>query len=90
MLSFEKENFDENLDDIMKSVNDLLKKTGKGFESTEEEKEENNKKEDNKNENKTSPKTGDKINVAITIFIISSIGLVTVSFLDYMKKRNIE
>ncbi len=48
MLSFEKENFDENLDDIMKSVNDLLKKTGKDFESTEEEKEENNKKEENK------------------------------------------
>lgn len=50
MLSFEKENFDENLDDIMKSVNDLLKKTGKGFESTEEEteEEENNKKEGNK------------------------------------------
>lgn len=49
MLSFEKENFDENLDDIMKSVNDLLKKTGKGFELTgEETEEENNKKEENK------------------------------------------
>lgn len=44
MLSFEKENFDENLDDIMKSVNDILKKTGKGFESIEEDTEEENNK----------------------------------------------
>lgn len=55
---------------------------------------ENESKKDNNNskanENKLSPKTGDKINVAITVFVISCIGLVIVSFLDYREKRNIE
>ena len=33
MLSFEKEKFEENLDDIMKSINGILEKTGDGFET---------------------------------------------------------
>ena len=47
---------------------------------------------DNKteNENKMNPKTEDKINVAITIFVLSSIGMIIVAFLDYREKRNIE
>ena len=53
---------------------------------------ENESKKDNnkENENKMNPKTGDKISVAITIFVLSSIGLIIVSFLDYREKRNIE
>ena len=40
MLSFEKEKFEENLDDIMESIEDIL--NGEGFE-TKENDEENNK-----------------------------------------------
>ena len=40
MLSFEKEKFEENLDDIMDSINDILGKTGEGFETEEEEEDE--------------------------------------------------
>ena len=40
MLSFEKEKFEENLEDIMDSINDILNKTGEGYE-TEEEKKDN-------------------------------------------------
>ena len=60
-------------------------------ENTENNNAENNN-TDNKteNENKMNPKTGDKINVAITIFVLSSIGMIIVSFLDYREKRNIE
>ena len=36
MLTYNKDDFDGTLDDIMKSVNDILKKTGKGYETTEE------------------------------------------------------
>ncbi len=44
----------------------------------------------NKNNNEISPQTGDKINVSITIFIISAIGLVIVLFLSYRERKNIE
>ena len=44
----------------------------------------------NANTNKTNPQTEDKINMAITIFIISAIGLVAVMLLDYKENRNIE
>lgn len=62
---------------------------------TENNSKDNNNKNENTEENiknnvnKGSPKTGDNINVAITIFVISSLGLIIVSFLDYMEKRNI-
>lgn len=49
-----------------------------------------NTKDNNSGKNKTNPQTGDKINVAITIFVISSMGLVIVMLLDYKEKRNIE
>ena len=35
MLAFEKEKFEENLEDIMDSINDILSKTGEGFETDE-------------------------------------------------------
>ena len=47
MLTFEKEKFEENLDDIMDSINEILNKTGEGFETTEMEENEEGKK-DNK------------------------------------------
>lgn len=47
-------------------------------------------KENNDNQNKSNPQTGDKINVSITIFLISSMGLLVVMLLDYKEKRNIE
>ena len=50
----------------------------------------NNTNQNNTNTNKTNPQTEDKINMAITIFIISAIGLVAVMLLDYKEKRNIE
>lgn len=40
MLSFQKDDFEENLDDILKSVNDILNNTGEGFETTEDDKNE--------------------------------------------------
>ena len=36
MLAYNKDDFDGTLDYIMKSVNDILNKTGKGYETTEE------------------------------------------------------
>ena len=44
MLTYNKDDFDETLDDIMKSVNDILNKTGNGYETVED----NGEKEDNK------------------------------------------
>ena len=44
MLTYNKDDFDGTLDDIMKSVNDILSKTGKGYETVEEDEE----KKDNK------------------------------------------
>lgn len=43
MLEVKRDDFDENLDDIMNSINGILNKTGKGYETKEEdeEKEEN-------------------------------------------------
>ena len=38
-----RDDFDENLDDIMNSINGILNKTGKGFETTEEDEKEKNK-----------------------------------------------
>ena len=40
MLTYNKDDFDESLDDIMKSVNDILNKTGKGYETVEEDEKE--------------------------------------------------
>lgn len=42
MLTYNKDDFDGTLDDIMKSVNDILNKTGKGYETIDEEKEPEN------------------------------------------------
>ena len=36
MLSFEKEKFEENLEDIMDSVNEILNKTGEGYITSED------------------------------------------------------
>lgn len=43
MLEVKRDDFDENLDDIMNSINGILNKKGKGYETKEddEEKEEN-------------------------------------------------
>lgn len=38
MLTYNKDDFDGTLDDIMKSVNDILNKTGKGYETVEDNK----------------------------------------------------
>ena len=38
MLTYNKDDFDGTLDDIMKSVNDILNKTGEGYETVEEDK----------------------------------------------------
>ena len=43
MLTYNKDDFDESLDDIMKSVNDILNKTGKGYETVEDRKEDKKK-----------------------------------------------
>lgn len=42
MLEVRRDDFDESLEDIMDSINGILKKTGEGFETSEEE---NNKEE---------------------------------------------
>ena len=47
ILEVKRDDFDENLDDIMNSINGILKKTGKGYE-TEEVEEKEDKKEDKK------------------------------------------
>ena len=44
MIDYQKDDFDGSLDDIMKSINEILNSTGKGFETTEDEKEEESKK----------------------------------------------
>lgn len=36
MLTYNKDDFDGTLDDIMKSVNDILNKTGNGYETIED------------------------------------------------------
>ena len=36
MLTYSKDDFDESLEDIMQSVNEILNKTGKGYETKEE------------------------------------------------------
>ncbi len=43
MLTYNKDDFDESLEDIMKSVNEILNKTGKGYETAEDSKEKKNK-----------------------------------------------
>ena len=40
MLEVKRDDFDESLEDIMDSINGILKKTGKGYETEEEDKEE--------------------------------------------------
>jgi len=45
MLTYNKDDFDGTLDDIMKSVNEILNKTGKGYETAKDEEKENDKKE---------------------------------------------
>ncbi len=37
MLEVKRDDFDESLEDIMNSINGILKKTGDGFETTEDE-----------------------------------------------------
>lgn len=37
MLEVKRDDFDESLEDIMNSINGILSKTGKGFETIEEE-----------------------------------------------------
>ena len=49
MLTYSKDDFDESLEDIMQSVNEILNKTGKGYETKEVSKE--NKNENNNNIN---------------------------------------
>ena len=39
MLEVKRDDFDESLEDIMDSINGILNKTGKGFETTEDEEE---------------------------------------------------
>ena len=36
MLEVKRDDFDESLEDIMTSINGILKKTGKGYETTED------------------------------------------------------
>lgn len=45
MLTYNKDDFDGTLDDIMKSVNEILNKTGKGYETVEDKEKDNNKEE---------------------------------------------
>lgn len=40
MINYQKDDFDGTLEDIMESVNNILKKTGKGYEIEEKKKEE--------------------------------------------------
>lgn len=40
MLTYSKDDFDESLEDIMQSVNEILNKTGKGYETVEEDEKE--------------------------------------------------
>lgn len=40
MIDYKKDDFDGTLDDIMESINEILNKTGEGFETTEEEEKE--------------------------------------------------
>lgn len=50
MLEVKKDDFDESLEDIMESINGILNKTGKGFETAE------NKTEDERREKKIEGK----------------------------------
>lgn len=43
MLEVKRDDFDENLDDIMNSINGILNKTGKGFETKDDENDEEEK-----------------------------------------------
>lgn len=43
-----------------------------------------------KKNNNINPQTGDKINVAITIFLISAIGLIIVMFIEHKERKNID
>ena len=43
MLTYNKDDFDGTLDDILESVNKILNKTGEGFETEEDEEEKNSK-----------------------------------------------
>ena len=44
MLEVKRDDFDESLEDIMDSINGILKKTGKGYETEEEEEKDESKK----------------------------------------------
>ena len=48
MLEVKRDDFDENLEDIMNSINGILNKTGKGYETKEDEKENDDEKRINK------------------------------------------
>ena len=41
MLEVKRDDFDQSLEDIMNSINGILNKTGKGYETKEEEEEDN-------------------------------------------------
>lgn len=43
MLEVKRDDFDESIEDIMNSINGILKKTGKGFETEEDNETEENK-----------------------------------------------
>ncbi len=43
MINYQKDDFDGNLDDIMQSINEILNKTGDGFETKEDEEEDEGK-----------------------------------------------
>ena len=45
MLEVKRDDFDESLEDIMESINGILKKTGEGFETIEDKNKKNDQKE---------------------------------------------
>ena len=51
---------------------------------------ENVNEKDYNEDDKANSETGDRIDVAITIFIISAIGLITIIILNYIEKRSFE
>jgi len=47
MLTYNKDDFDGTLEDIMDSINDILNKTGEGFETVEDDEENKESKKNN-------------------------------------------
>ena len=44
MINYQKDDFDESLEDIMNSINGILRKTGVGYETKEDDEEKDNNK----------------------------------------------